>query len=358
MKTRVLTVATSMDELGGVSIQAKRLLDTFTGEDAIEMKFLPSNPRFSGPLEVLHKIKYLRTIATSLKFWWLLLRNVGKNDIVQVFSVAMTGYIFATIPPLIFAKLFRRKTILNYHSGELEEHLKRWKWLALPTMRMFDVIIVPSEFLVGVFSKYGLSAEAIPNFVNTEDFHFSERKTLRPIFLSNRNFEFYYNVSVILRAFAEIQSAIPEAELIIAGYGSEENTLKKLAGDLHLKNVEFVGKVSQKEMSKLYDRADIYLNSSIIDNMPLSIAEAFSCGLPVVSTNPGGIPFMVRHGETGLLVEINDHSALASEAIKLLDDGELAQRIIKNARNEALRFSFETIKTSWTASYRKLVVLK
>ena len=173
-KIKVLIVATSMRVIGGQSIQAKRLLDAFDGDAEIELGFLPNNPE-----TLFQNIKYLRTIFASIKFWWSLLLNVYKSDVVQVFSSATTGYIIATLPPLVVSKLYRRKVVLNYHSGELENHIKNWKRSALPTMRRFDEIVVPSQFLVDVFARYGLSATAIYNFVDTEAFRAPETENLR-----------------------------------------------------------------------------------------------------------------------------------------------------------------------------------
>src|SRR5215203_479763 len=195
-KVKVLIVATSMRVIGGQSIQAKRLLDAFAGDSKIEMRFLPNNPE-----TVFQNIKYLRTIFASLKFWWSLLREVYKADVVQVFSSATTGYIIATLPPLVVSKLYGRKAVLNYHSGELENHIKNWRRTALPTMRKFERIVVPSQFLVDVFAKYDLAAAAIFNFVDSARFTFRERETFRPLFLSNRNLEVHYNVADVLRAF-------------------------------------------------------------------------------------------------------------------------------------------------------------
>src|SRR6185369_6691504 len=140
---------------------------------------------------------------------------------------------------------------------------------------------------------------------------------LRPIFLSNRNLYPLYNVACTLRAFARIQQSFPEARLIVAGGGRQRPDLESLASELKLQNVEFRGLVSPGKMSELYDEADIYLNSSNIDNMPGSIIESFVCGLPVVSTNAGGIRCIITHGRTGLLVPKNDYEAMASWAIRL-----------------------------------------
>lgn len=347
-KLKVAIVATSMRIIGGQSIQAKRLLDAFANNEKIELSFIPNNPE-----TIFQNVKILRTIFTSLKFWWLLIVNLPKTDIVQVFSSATTGYIISTLPTLFFAKLFRKKIILNYHSGELENHIKHWKLTALPTMRKFDKIIVPSQFLVDVFAKYGLEAEAIFNFVDASKFEFKKREKFRPIFFSNRNFEVHYNVSDILKAFQIIQKKFSEASLIVAGFGTEEAKLKELAKTLNLANIEFIGKIPNEEMPKIYQKADIYLNASIVDNMPLSFIEAFACGLPTVSYATGGIPYIVENGKTGILIEPKDFENLANEAIKLLENQQFATEITLNARKELEKYSWENVREKWELAYRQ-----
>ncbi len=348
-KVKVLIVATSTRVIGGQSIQAKRLLDAFKNDGEIEMEFLANNPE-----TVFQNIKYLRTIFASLKFWWSLLRNVYKFDVVQVFSSATTGYIIATLPPLFIAKLFGTKIVLNYHSGELEKHLETWKKTALPTMRKFDEIVVPSQFLVDVYAKYNLKAEAIYNFVDSANFKFRERETLQPIFLSNRNFEAHYKVGDCLRAFQIIQKQFANAKLFVAGFGTEELKLKDLAKQLGLENVEFTGKISNEEMARLYDQTDIYLNTSIVDNMPLSFIEAFSCGLPIVSYATGGIPYLVESGETGLLVKPQNFEDLARKAIFLLENQEIAKKLVAKAHTEVVKYSWEKVCDQWLELYTKL----
>lgn len=348
-KIRVAIVATSLSIIGGQSIQAARLIDSFKGDERISLFFIPNNPE-----TIFQKIKIFRTIFASLKFWWLLLKDIPKADVVQVFSSATTGYIIATLPPLFFSKVFRKKVILNYHSGELEDHIRQWKLTALPSMKRFDKIIVPSQFLVDIFNNYGLKAEAIYNFIDTERFKFRERKSLSPLFLSNRNFELHYNVSDILRAFQIIQEKYPGARLEIAGFGSEEDRLKELAATLGLKNYEFIGKIDPEVMPEVCNRADIYLNASLVDNMPLSFIEAYSCGLPIVSYKTGGIPYILEDGRSGILVGQNDYEALAKGAIRLLEDQEFAAELIKNAKAETSKYTWEKVKDQWRRLYSEI----
>jgi glycosyltransferase involved in cell wall biosynthesis len=348
-KIKVALVAPTLKNVGGQSIQAKRLLDAFAGDEKIELEFIPNNPESS-----FENVKFLRTIFTSIKFWFSLFGKIRRKDIVHIFSSGTTSYIISTLPPLFVAKFFGRKTILHYHTGEAEEHLKNWRLTAKPTMKRFDEIIVPSQFLVDIFAKFELKAEPIFNFVEGEKFVFRERKPLRPVFLSNRNFEAHYQVSDVLRAFRRIQNRFPEARLLVAGAGSEEKSLKNLAEELKLKNTEFLGRVENTKMPEIYEKADIYLNSSVVDNMPLSIIEAFSCGLAVVSTDAGGISYICESGETALLVGKSDYESLAREAISLLENDELAQKIIGKARQECVKYSKKAVQGRWLELYQTL----
>ncbi|HOK46156.1 MAG TPA: glycosyltransferase family 4 protein, partial [Bryobacteraceae bacterium] len=234
--------------------------------------------------------------------------------------------------------------------GEAEDHLRRWR-SAASAIRLADSIAVPSSYLVDVFRQFGLQARAIFNIVETERFPFRERNPLRPVFLSNRNLEPMYNVACTLRAFALIQRRIPDARLIVAGYGSQRSQLEALAQELGLRDVSFLGRVTPQEMPQVYDQADIYLNSSEIDNMPLSILEAFACGLPVVTTDAGGIPYVVEHGRTGLIVGKGDYRAMADAALRLLEDPALAAALIRNARRECSKYRWESVRQQWLELY-------
>lgn len=224
----------------------------------------------------------------------------------------------------------------------------------MPTIRLVDEIVAPSGYLVDVFGRFGFHALSIFNIVETARFRFRERKPLRPVFFSNRNFEPLYNVACTLRAFAFVQKRFTDARLVLAGDGSQRQELEALARELKLSNVEFIGRVPNERMPELIDAADIYLNSPNIDNMPGSIIEAFAAGLPVVTTNAGGIPYIVTDGETGLMVERNDHEAMARASIRLLEDEALATHIAQRAHEECKKYSWSAVREEWLKLYREL----
>ena len=352
---RVLIVAPSLDILGGQAVQAARLFDRLSKEASLEVGFLPVNPRLPGFLRKLQSIKYLRTGVTSILYVANLLARVRKYDVVHVFSASYLSFVLAPTPAILIARLYGKKILLNYHSGEAEDHLAHWS-SAVRTIRMVDDIAVPSEYLVRVFAGFNLHAKPIYNLIETEKFPFRERRPLRPIFLSNRNFEKHYGVDRVLRAFATIQKRITHARLIVAGDGPERAQLEQLARDLNLQNAEFTGRVGHERVVELYDSTDIFLNGSEIDNQPLSLLEAFACGLPVVTTDAGGIPDMVVPEKTALVVPRGEYEQLAASALRLLDDSTLAQSIIEQAREECRKYRWEAVRDQWLKLYHELAV--
>jgi glycosyltransferase involved in cell wall biosynthesis len=121
-----------------------------------------------------------------------------------------------------------------------------------------------------------------------------------------------------------------------------------------LKQTSFLGRVEHDEIYQLYSNSDIFLNASKIDNQPLSILEAFACGLPVVTTDAGGIPDIVRNGETGFVVAIGDSEALAERAVKLLKDNSFAMVISRRALVECQRYTWDVVCDQWLHLYHKL----
>jgi glycosyltransferase involved in cell wall biosynthesis len=352
MPRRICIVAPSLDIVGGQSVVAQRLMQQLAGDADLALAFLPHNPRLPGVLRALQRVRYVRTVTTSVAYVWSLLRELPRHDVIHVFSASYWSFLLAPAPAVLLGRLFGKRVILNYHSGEADDHLTRWRWFAPRVIRRASVVVVPSHYLVDVFARHGLRAEAIYNFVDVDAIPFRERAPLRPHFLSNRNFAPHYNVACVLRAFRRIQEARPDARLVVAGDGDERGALHALARELELRNVDFVGQVAPSAMAALYDGADVYLNAPSVDNMPISIIEAFAAGLPVVSTNAGGIPYIVTDGETGLLSNVGDERALADNALRLLAEPELARRLARDARREVrTKYTWPAVRAGWRQVY-------
>ena len=354
-RLRVLVVAPSLDIYGGQARQAVRLMTGLAGEESLEVGFLPHNPRLPGPLRALQRIKYVRTVATTVAYALMLAARVPRYDVIHVFSAAYWAYLLSAAPALLAARAFGKRSILNYRSGEADDHLENWTRTAAPTMRWADVIVTPSGYLVEVFARHALRARFIYNIVELDRFRFRERNQPRPVFVVSRLHEPLYNVPCVLRAFRLIQDRYPEARLTVAADGYLRPELERLAfEELKLANTEFIGFVPFERMPEMYDSHDVYLTATNIDNMPSSITECMASGLPVVTTDAGGIPYIVTHEETCLMVGRDDPRAMAAAALRLLEEEGLAARRTRRAREESRKFEWPAVRDEWVRLYHEL----
>src|ERR1051326_3547475 len=351
---RLLLIAPSPEIVGGQSVQATALMKQLVNEQGIHLVFLPIDV---PQLRFIRRLKYIRTLANFAAYNAILISRLVRADIVHVFTASYYSYLLWTVPAILLAKLRGAKVIVNYHDGQAEDHLRRSR-IARRTLRMANAVVAPSGFLVDVFQKFGLKAQSINNIIDVSRFRFRRRTPLRPVFMTNRGLEPLYNVGCVIRAFGIIQRQYPDASLTVAHDGPCRRELEELVKALQLDRVMFVGKVPQSEIAQLYDDADIFLTSPNIDNMPLSLLECFASGLPLVATRVGGIPYIVTSGETGLLVECDDHEAMAAEAMRLLNDPELADLLVENARLQCRNYSWAVIRNKWVGLYSELTGIR
>jgi L-malate glycosyltransferase len=354
-RIKICILAPSLEFLGGQSRQAVRLLSAFRDEASLLVDFIPHDPRLPRPFLWLQRIKYIRTVITTLLYWTILVLRLHRYDLIHIFSASYYSYLLSVAPAIIIGKLYGKKIILNYRSGEAEDHLQKWPRTTVPVMKMTDAIVVPSGYLVDVFARYGLYAQTISNIVELERFQFRERVPVRPVFLCSRSLEPLYNIGCALRAFQLIQDRYPQARLTIAADGSQRPELEQLTRDLKLRGVAFIGTVAFESMPELYDASDIYLNTNDIDNMPASILECFAAGLLVVTTDAGGIPYILRHEESGLMVSCGDYKGVAENALRLLSDPQLASRLAQSARGSVRRCTPGAVRDAWVPLYEELV---
>jgi glycosyltransferase involved in cell wall biosynthesis len=352
-RLRVALIAPSLRILGGQAVQADRLLRVWRGDPDVEAWLVPINPAPPGPLAHLTRLKYARTIVTQLLYWPLLLRELRRADVVHAFSASYFSFLLAPLPAVLVARLVGKPVVINYRSGEAPDHLRRSS-IARAALARTNANVVPSRFLRDVFARFGLPAEIIPNVVDLTRFRFAPRRPLRPRLLSTRNFEPLYNVGCTLRAFRTVQAHYADASLTLVGAGSVEPRLRALASELGLRNVTFAGRVPPAEIWRSYADAHIYVQTPDIDNMPSSMLEAFASGLPVVSTDAGGVPAILTDGVHGLLAPVGDHDAVARQVLRLLADQALVDRMTHAALMSCAAYTWEVVRGQWLSLYQRL----
>ena len=350
-RIRVLLIAPSMRIIGGQSVQADRLLHYIGKRPEVSLSFLA----FDAPLPgVLARIPMVRTLLRSLIYWIALFARAWRYDVLHVFTASYWSYTLWSMPALLAAKLYRKKIVLNYHDGRAEDHLRNWR-SALPTIRRMDALVAPSGFLSDVFARFGIPCRSIYNILECANFVYRRRAVLRPVFLHNRGMESHYNIPATLRAFALVQASHPGASLTLLGDGPMRAELEQLAATLQLRNTTFVGSIPNSQMPRWLDQSDIYVTTTNVDNMPVSLLECYASGLPVVATNAGGIPYIAVDGETALLANCGDHEGIAKAALRLLENPALVERITAAAYEQCrTRYAGDEIARQWVELYQEL----
>jgi glycosyltransferase involved in cell wall biosynthesis len=351
---RIAIIAPSLRQIvGGQEVQASILLSRWATEDLVRASFVPTVPELPVVLEWINRVRYLRTFVRFPKYLFNLGESIRQVEIVHAFSASFTSFLLATLPAWVVARLLKKRILINYRSGRGAEHLSRSR-IARFVLKNSDAVVVPSKYLVEAFSAYGVPAIAIPNVVDSGEFKYRNRNRFRPWLICTRNFASYYGIDIVIRAFARVLSEFPEARLCLVGTGKCEAELRHLALHLNVPQVEFIGRMPPNMMPSRYDDSDIFINGSSIDNAPSSIIEAFCCGLPVVSTNAGGIRHLVRHESTGLLSEPGDWVSLAENVIRLVRDQGLARKLVANGRRAAQQHAWAIVRGHWLTIYQTL----
>jgi glycosyltransferase involved in cell wall biosynthesis len=351
---RVAIVAPTLRYVGGQAVQADLLLKHWQCDPQVGARLIPIDPELPAAMAWTQRIRYARTLARIPFYWLALWRGLREVDVAHIFSASYWAFLLAPAPALLLARLRGKKTLINYHSGEARDHLARWR-TALPILRQADRLVVPSMYLAGVFRDFGLDADVVPNVVDLTQFRYRPRNPLRARLLCSRGFGAYYRVDLVVRAFARVQQEFPDARLCLLGEGEQEAHIRALARQLQLANVDFPGNIGRGKIAQYYDDADIFVNASWLDNMPLSILEAFASGTPVASTAPEGIKYLVEHERTGLLSELGDWEGLARSVLRILRDPDFGRTLADRGFQEVQRYSWEAVRGQWLKVYTDLL---
>lgn len=350
-KIRVGIVAASLRYVGGHSVQAELLIRNSGQDPELTTKLLPIDPPLPALVSWVEPVPGLRTLVRQPFYLWSLWKGLRDVDVAHIFSASYWSFLIAPVPAMAIARIRGKKALIHYHSGEARDHLERFR-TARPLLAKADLLVVPSRYLADVFREFGLEAKVVPNIIDSTQFSFRLRRPLRPKLVCTRGFHPYYCVDIVVRAFAEVQRAYPEATLDLVGGGPEQAEISKLVRELRLSSVTFSGVVSRQEIGRYYDRADIFINASQLDNMPVSVLEAFASGTPVVTTSPEGMDYLVDHERTGLLSKPGDSRLLAKNVLRILEDQQLAATLANHAYQESQRYGWSAVRNQWLELYR------
>ncbi|MEO6727049.1 MAG: glycosyltransferase family 4 protein, partial [Blastocatellia bacterium] len=248
------------------------------------------------------------------------------------------------------------------------------------TLRKAAAVTAPSRYLAELMRPYRDEILLLPNPIEIERYEFRLRDQVQPKLVWLRSFHQIYNPELGIKVAARLHSNFPDLHLTMIGPdkgdGSwkrtaqlacelnlvsptkphEENTKGKTEDSAFLRDSScgFVGEVvlmpggiANSEVPLWLNRGDIFINTTNVDNTPVSVIEAMACGLPIVSTNVGGLPYLLEDGKEALLVPPNDHEAMAAAVRRLLTEPGLAATLSRNARRKAESFDWSNVLPMW-----------
>ncbi|MGZ8317785.1 MAG: glycosyltransferase family 4 protein [Telluria sp.] len=340
---------------GGMANQTEQLAMLLAAEGctvAVVQVNAPYRPAWAG------RIRGLRALARLLPYIASLWRCAGRVQLMHVMANSGWSWHLFAAPAIWIGWLRGCPVVVNYRGGEAGSFLDKSVGWVRPSVRRASALVVPSGFLEGVFGRHAIATTVVPNIVNLERFGGERPESTpgAPRLLVARNLEPIYDNGTALRAFAIVRQSHPAATLVVAGSGPQRAELEQLAAGLGLADaVTFTGRVDNAGMAALYRSADIMLNPTTVDNMPNSVLEALASGSVVVSTDVGGVPYLVEHGNTALLVPPRDPQAMADAVLRVVGEPGLAQSLREAGLHYVQQFAWAGVRPRLMAVYRSVL---
>lgn len=340
---------------GGMANQCRQLVRLLRDEGLmveLVQTNAPYHPSWVGNIPVIRA--FFRLLPYLVALW----QASGRNQLFHVFANSGWAWHLFAAPAIAIGHIRGIPVIVNYRGGNADPFLATAPSYVPRMLRRVAAVVTPSGFLRDVFAKYDIPATIISNIIDLTRFkrRQSGHNHQAPHLVVTRNFEEIYDIPTAVRAFASVCKSFPSARLTLAGTGPERETCERLASDLGVRDrILFSGRIDNDLIPDLYADADIAINPSTVDNMPISILEAYASGVPVITTDVGGIPYIAENEITALLVPARNPEAMANAILRLLNDPALTEKLTNNSFRESENYAWPTVRESWIGLYRQLL---
>jgi glycosyltransferase involved in cell wall biosynthesis len=291
--------------------------------------------------------KVLRLIDMLYSVW----RFRRSTDIVLIDTYSTTNFYYALFVSQL-CRILKLTYIPILHGGQLERRLKAHPKKSALLFKHAKHLVAPSPYLQSVFQSYGYDEVLyIPNSIELQQYPYVANRLWESItLLWVRSFSKIYNPMMALEVLDILRQHGHKAHLTMVGPEGDGslNACKNAAKQKGLE-VQFTGLLSKAEWTALSEQHNLFINTTNVDNTPVSVIEAMALGLPVVSTNVGGLPYLISHEVDGLLVPPNDPQAMADAIMRLQTDPKHCKILTQNARKKVEQFDWAVVKTQWQA---------
>ncbi len=314
----------------------------YSSMDLLANKFVEEGYNVIKTSNKLNKIYRIIDMCLTL------IKNRKKIDFVLIDTFSTSNFYYALVTSQI-ARFFKLKYIPILRGGNLPERLKKNTKLSHLIFNNSYKNVVPSNYLKVAFEQ-GYLVDFIPNIIEIDKYKFKERKELKPYLLYVRAFDKLYNPTMAIYVLKKLSLEYPEAKLCMIGPDKDGSLLqcKNLAKQLNIEHkIEFTGVLPKEEWHKKSEDFDVFINTTNFDNTPVSVMEAMALGLPIVSTNVGGLPYLIENNKDGVLVEKENIESMTNAIMELVKNKKRALELVKNARKKAETFDWDNIKKEW-----------
>jgi len=289
------------------------------------------------------KNKVIRLFRMSIAVF----KNNASYILIDTYSTANFYYALITSQ---LARLRAIKYIPILHGGNLPQRLDTNPFLSKLIFKHAYLNVAPSAYLKQAFKKRGFKTKLIANPIDLKNYNFLKRKLKTPKLLWVRAFAKIYNPQMAIEVLLFLKEKYPSVKLCMVGADKDGSFLKikNIVLERRIENqVEFTGFLKKKDWILLAKDYNIFLNTSNFDNMPVSVLEAMALGLAVISTNVGGMPFLIKDKENGILVAKNNPKKMASKIVELIESPSEYEKITTNARTLISNFDLHYIQEQW-----------
>lgn len=292
-----------------------------------------------------------------------MLHTVGRDrhdyDVAHVDVFSGAAFVWAELVCVALHAL-GKPFVLSLHGGALPDFAAAHPWRLRRLLDSAAAVTAPSPYLQHQLRPYCRRLRVHPNPIDTSHYRFRARLPA-PRLVWVRAFHDLYDPTVAIDAVRALRDRFPQIALTMAGPDKGDGCLQRsraFAAAWGLNDrVHFAGAVPPSAVASLLDANDIFLNTTRIDNTPVSMLEAMAAGLPVISTRAGGVPYLVGHDREALLVPIGDGDAMAAAISRLLTEHGLAARLAQHARQTAERHDWRCVMPLWEDLFRSATAL-
>lgn len=300
-----------------------------------------------------NKLKQSARLREMLYSIWTYRKQV---DMVLIDTYSTTAFYYAWMAAKLCGWLgIKYMPIL--HGGNLPERFQHSPGKCRTVFGNSVMSIAVSPYLLHYLEQAGYKGTVIENSIRLADYSFRHRTKPQPRLLWVRSFHETYNPLMAIHVVQELTRQHPGVHLTMVGPdvdGSME-ACKQLSSLLEVEEqITFTGKLTKQEWTTLAQEHDVFINTTHYDNLPVSVLEAMALGLPVVSTNVGGIPYIIQDKQNGVLVNPGEPSEMADAIQQLIRNEELSALVSLNARKYAEQFDWSIIKVKWQKLFNSI----